>query len=380
MKAIIFLLALSLILCHFHEFRRHEFEKRKFMEKFHKFMHHKGIKHKDFLKNKEFKHKGFKHHHHHQKGFETEKNNEGFNLELHEKIVQRVNKLKTTWTAEVYHRDIKPLLGAWKETEDMQLPEKTEFKINGDVPENFDLRKEYPECETLTEIRDQSKCGSCWAFAAAEVMSDRLCIHSKGQLQTRVSAQNLVTCCYSCGDGCFGGYPTATFSYWKSTGIPSGGLYGDKNTCQPYFLPPCDDHMHKCEDYQDTPACSKKCQDGYPKTLEEDKTYGVSSYSVRGEANIKKEIMESGSVEGTFSVYNDFADYKSGVYQHVTGSYLGGHAIKIIGWGVTDEGVKYWLIANSWGNGWGENGYFRMLRGENECGIEESAATGMPKL
>ena len=138
--------------------------------------------------------------------------------------------------------------------------------------------------------------------------------------------------------------------------------------------------MHECHDYVNTPSCEKKCQDGYDKTVEEDKTYGASSYSVRGEANIMKEIYENGSVEGSFSVYEDFADYASGVYQHVTGSYLGGHAIKIIGWGVTEQGVKYWLIANSWNETWGEKGFFRMLRGVNECGIESSAVTGMPKL
>ena len=304
-----------------------------------------------------------------------------YDANKHEKIVNYVNKLRTTWKAKVSHRDIAPLLGAWKEGEQTQLPEKTLFKTaNADLPESFDLREAYPNCETLFEIRDQSKCGACWAFAAVETMSDRLCIHSGGKLQTRVSAAHLTTCCTSCGNGCFGGYPSATFTYWKNYGIPSGGLYGDKNTCVPYFLEPCDDHMHKCHDYIDTPECETSCQDGYPKTLSEDKSYGVSSYSVRGEANIMKEIYENGSVEGTFSVYEDFADYESGVYQHVTGSYEGGHAIKIIGWGVTEDGVKYWLIANSWNETWGEKGYFRMLRGENECGIEGSANTGMPKL
>ena len=58
---------------------------------------------------------------------------------------------------------------------------------------------------------------------------------------------------------------------------------------------------------------------------------------------------------------------------------LGGHSIKIIGWGV-ENNVKYWLIANSWGDSWGEKGYFRMLKGENECGIEDEADTGMPLL
>jgi len=301
--------------------------------------------------------------------------------ERHEKIVNFVNKLRTTWTAKIYERDIAPLVGAWKDNEETQLEEKVSFKTsNANLPDNFDLREAYPECESLREIRDQSRCGSCWAFGAVEAMSDRICIHSGGKLQTRVSAQHLLTCCTSCGSGCFGGYPSSSFSYWKSSGIPTGGLYGDTTTCKPYFLPPCNDHMHECHDYVDTPSCTKKCQDGYDKTVDEDKTYGASSYSVRGEANIMKEIYENGSVEGSFSVYEDFADYASGVYQHVTGSYLGGHAIKIIGWGVTEQGVKYWLIANSWNETWGEKGYFRMLRGVNECGIESSAVTGMPKL
>ena len=117
-------------------------------------------------------------------------------VEKHQKIVNKVNKLRTTWTAKLNTRDIKPLLGAWPETEETQLPEKVSFQSsNDDIPESYDLREAYPECETIREIRDQSRCGSCWAFGAAETMSDRLCIHSKGALQTRVSAQHLVTCC-----------------------------------------------------------------------------------------------------------------------------------------------------------------------------------------
>lgn len=57
----------------------------------------------------------------------------------------------------------------------------------------------------------------------------------------------------------------------------------------------------------------------------------------------------------------------------------GGHAVKIIGWGVEDN-VPYWLVANSWNTDWAENGYFRILRGKNECGIEESVVAGAPKV
>lgn len=57
--------------------------------------------------------------------------------------------------------------------------------------------------------------------------------------------------------------------------------------------------------------------------------------------------MTNGPVEGAFSVYADFLSYKTGVYQHTTGDFLGGHAIKILGWG-TENGTPYWLVANSW--------------------------------
>ena len=301
--------------------------------------------------------------------------------EKHQKIVKFVNKLRTTWTAEVYDRDITKLIGTLKTPKEMLPKEKTVFKTsNDDLPDNYDLREAYPNCETIKEIRDQSTCGGCWAFSSAEVMSDRLCIHSNGELQTRVSAAHLITCCPYCGFGCFGGYPPFAFDYFRDTGIPSGGLYGDTTTCVPYFFPPCDDHPHNCTDYKDTPECQTECQEGYPKTLDEDRSFGDISYTVSGEENLMKEIYENGSVEADFAVFEDFADYKSGIYQHVTGDYLGGHAVKIIGWGVDENNVKFWIVSNSWNERWGEQGYFRILKGDDECGIETEAVTGMPKL
>ena len=51
--------------------------------------------------------------------------------------------------------------------------------------------------------------------------------------------------------------------------------------------------------------------------------------------------------------------YKSGVYTHKTGYLEGGHAVKLLGWG-TENGLDYWLCANSWNTNWGESGYFKM--------------------
>lgn len=73
-------------------------------------------------------------------------------------------------------------------------------------------------------------------------MSDRICIQSGQKDQTRISSEDLLTCCGSCGMGCNGGYPSAAWSYFKSQGIVTGWLYNDSKWCQPYAFAPCDHH------------------------------------------------------------------------------------------------------------------------------------------
>ena len=70
---------------------------------------------------------------------------------------------------------------------------------------------------------------------------------------------------------------------------------------------------------------------------------------------------------------------RSGIYHHVEGEHIGGHPVKVIGWGV--EGLKkYWIISNSFNEDWGENGFMKIARGHNECNIEVEAVSGIPKL
>jgi len=90
------------------------------------------------------------------------------------------------------------------------------------------------------------------------------------------------------------------------------------------------------------------------------------------------EIFANGPITGMFFVHQDFLAYKSGVYAHTKNSpMLGGHAIKIMGFG-TENGTPYWLVANSWNNLWGDHGYFKIKRGTNECQIEDAIINGGP--
>lgn len=79
--------------------------------------------------------------------------------------------------------------------------------------------------------------------------------------------------------------------------------------------------------------------------------------------------MDNGPVDATYQVFSDFYNYQSGVYKHVSGGSVGWHAVRIIGWG-EQNGTPYWVVANSWHQDWGMNGYFWIIRGQDECSIE----------
>lgn len=77
-----------------------------------------------------------------------------------------------------------------------------------------------------------------------EAMSDRICIASQGQSNFHISAENLVSCCSSCGFGCDGGYPEAAWEYFVHTGLVTGGNYNSHQGCQPYSIASCDHHVN----------------------------------------------------------------------------------------------------------------------------------------
>ncbi|KAK6731320.1 hypothetical protein RB195_007658 [Necator americanus] len=109
-------------------------------------------------------------------------------------------------------------------------------------------------------------------------------------------------------------------------------------------------------------------------------TLAISAYVLpNDEKAIRREIMKNGPVQAAYFTYEDFKLYDGGIYVQKAGSGTGGHAVKIIGWG-EDKGVKYWLNANSWNVNWAAQGYFRMIRGINNCSLEEMVYAGMMKV
>ena len=80
----------------------------------------------------------------------------------------------------------------------------------------------------------------------------------------------------------------------------------------------------------------------------------LNSYTFKNDPlSIQKELMINGPLVFTaLRMYEDFLYYRTGVYEHKAGRYLGLHAIRLIGWGVETDGTKYWTVANSWNNDW----------------------------
>jgi cathepsin B len=309
--------------------------------------------------------------------------------ESFEEIVERVNAGSHSWKAAMPSKfgsvdDVKPFLGAflpgdaqYEEPEVVDIP-----ATNAEVPAEFDSATNWKQCSVIANVRDQSSCGSCWAFASAASFESRACIATGKDV--KYSPEDTAFCS-SAGFGCNGG--NSAWSWFKGTGVVTGGDYtdiGSGDTCYPYSLAPCAHHVPATAKYPacpsseyPSPSCKRSCtESGYGKSYSSDKVRATSAMSVRGESQIMQELVTNGPMYVAFSVYSDFPTYKSGVYKHTSGSYLGGHAVTLVGYGELN-GEKYWKIKNSWNEEWGDNGHFLIARGSDECGIESSVSAGM---
>lgn len=107
--------------------------------------------------------------------------------------------------------------------------------------------------------------------------------------------------------------------------------------------------------------------------------YHVDEFdSISGEDNMMQEIHQRGPIACAIAVPEALDNYTGGLYCDTTGDLQLVHEISVVGWGVTDDGEKYWSVRNSWGEHWGEDGFFRVCRGTNNIGIESDCAWATP--
>jgi cathepsin C len=121
-------------------------------------------------------------------------------------------------------------------------------------------------------------------------------------------------------------------------------------------------------------------------------------YGASNEEMILKELRVRGPIILSFEPEEDFMYYCSGVYEKISyrdedggmndeGMYSMGyswekvdHSVLLVGYGVEKSGEKFWKVQNSWGSDWGEDGYFRIKRGTDECSIESIAEIANPEI
>lgn len=231
--------------------------------------------------------------------------------------------------------------------------ERDESEYESDsLPDNFDGRVKWPKC--IHGILNQGRCGSCWAFGVVESVSDRFCIGGKDVI---LAPQDLVSCSKA-NQGCQGGSVGGAINYLINYGSVS-------ETCFPYV---------SGKDGR-VPACPSRCPGKGTFTK-----YFCKKGSMKSLYNInamKEEIMNHGPVVTGFKHYADFNAYKGGIYDHKSGVFICGHIMKPLGWGI-EKGVKYWIIANTYGTNWGEKGYVRVKMGC--CGVDSGMYSCSPKI
>lgn len=209
----------------------------------------------------------------------------------------------------------------------------------GQVP---NLAVDWRDQGAVNPVKDQGQCGSCWAFSTTAALEGEWKIH-KGTLYS-LSEQQLVDCSQKYGNyGCNGGLMDNAFKYIKDQGITTESVYPYAGVDQ------------KCK-YQTSQAVAH--DGGFVDVPHDDPSL--------------VDAARQGIVSIGVDASGDFFTYSRGVYDGNCGTRLN-HGIAIVGFG-SAASQDFWIVRNSWGARWGENGYIRIIRGKNKCGINTAAS------
>lgn len=209
----------------------------------------------------------------------------------------------------------------------------------------------------VTPVKDQASCGSCWAFSVTGAIESANAVAGKGLVG--LSEQQLVDCSHACctvanqqvcNSGCGGGW------MWNAMYdvIAWGGL--ESETAYPYTAM--------------DGACQMKNDTKFSGSL---RNYTcLSNPDPADEDAMAAILVQKGPLSVAINA-DMVMSYTGGIItpgDSCPGTYLN-HAVLIVGYG-EEDGTKYWIVKNSWGSGWGEEGYFRLERGVGACGINNA--------
>ncbi|XP_068659893.1 senescence-specific cysteine protease SAG39-like [Aristolochia californica] len=215
------------------------------------------------------------------------------------------------------------------------------------VPSTVDWRKK----GAVTPVKDQGQCGCCWAFSAVAAMEGATKL-STGKLVS-LSEQELVDCdTRGVDQGCNGGLMDDAFKFI----LHNGGLATE--TTYPY-----EGVDGKCNSKKEASSAAK--------------ISGFEDVPANSESALLKAAAKQPVSVAIDAGGSPFQLYSGGVSSGPCGTSLD-HGVTVVGYGTTSDGTMYWLVKNSWGSSWGEEGYIRMQRNvdakEGLCGIAMDAS------